>query len=105
MPTYAYGCGCGNSFEQYGSLDASVTECPVCHNPARRRPFSGIPYLKGDTVARSIPDPAYRQEAEKRELNRTWGDASRSVELMRKHTVTDETGQKHVNIAAVNREG
>lgn len=98
MPKYDYGCACGNSFEEYGSRDSDSVECPVCHKPARRRPFSGVPHIKGETVARSIPDPAYRMEAEKRDLNRTWGDASRSVELLRKNIHEDANGMKQVDL-------
>lgn len=99
MPTYLYGCGCGNAFEKFGKLDDSEADCPVCHNPARRRPFSGLPYLKGDTVARSIPDPVYKAEAQKRELNQTWGDASRSAEMIRKATVKDERGERSLDMS------
>lgn len=92
-PLYDFGCACGNSFEEYGSRDADYSECPVCHKPARRKPFSGAPHIKGETVARSIPDPAYRMEAEKRELNATWGDASRSVEMIRQNMVETPAGK------------
>lgn len=98
MPRYDYGCACGNTFEEFGTRDQGSMECPVCHKPARRRPFSGAPYLKGDTVARSIPDPAYRMEAEKRELNATWGDGSRSVEMLRNAMTETETGIKQIDL-------
>jgi putative FmdB family regulatory protein len=101
MPNYLYTCGLCGTFEQVGKLDDSTCICPTCHQSAQRRPFSGIPYLKGDTVARSIPDPAYRAEAEKRNLNRTWGDASKSAELLRKNTHEDATGFKQVDLAAM----
>ena len=99
MPTYLYGCGCGNAFEQFGKLDDSEADCPVCHNRARRRPFSGIPHLKGETVARYVPDPQYRAEAEKKALNRSWGDASRSAEMIRKAIVKDERGERSLDLS------
>lgn len=99
MPRYVYGCGgCGN-FERFGRLDDDYADCPVCHNPARRRPFSGIPNISGETVAKSIPDPLYRQDAEKRELNQSWGDGTRSMEMLRNATFTDAAGIKQVDLS------
>jgi len=44
----------------------------------------------------------YRHEAQKRELNRTWGDASRSVEMMRKNTVTGPNGERSIDLKGMN---
>ena len=105
MPTYVYACvGCG-TFEMQGALDDAYASCPVCHNPARRRPYSGIPHFKGETVARSIPDSMYRAEAEKRDLNRTWGDATRSMEMLRQHAVEDSQGRKQVDLVGLRKDG
>ena len=97
MPRYDYRCPDCGVFERVGKLDEREVEHD-CGNVATRLPFSGVPALKGDTVARSIPDPAYRQEAQKRELNRTWGDASRSVEMLRKAAYTDAQGHKQIDM-------
>ena len=37
-------------------------------------------------------------EAEKRELHSTWGDASRSVEMLRKNVFEDANGNKQINL-------
>lgn len=103
MPKYDFACGAHGIFEAFGSLHDSYSSCPVCHEPARRRPFSGVPNLKGETVSRSqIPDPAYRQEAEKKHLNQTWGDASRSVEMIRKNIHEDANGMKQIDLKGMN---
>ena len=101
MPAYVYGCGACGNFEAIGRREDDYAPCPVCHNPARRRPYSGIPNIAGETVARSIPDPAYRFEAEKREFNQSWGTAERTMELVRQNTHTDIEGRKHVNTKAM----
>ena len=97
MPLYDFRCPEHGVFEQYASREEAVVY-HVCGQTARRMPFSGIPNLQGETVARSIPDPSYRHEAQKRELNRTWGDASRSVEMLRKASFTDEKGEKAIDM-------
>jgi putative FmdB family regulatory protein len=102
MPLYRYRCPSCGVFEQRGGLEERETEC-ACGQEAVRLPFSGIPQIKGETVARSIPDPHYQQEAAKRELNRTWGDATRSMELLRKNRVTDSEGNVSIDLKAVDR--
>ena len=97
MRVYLYRCVEGHQFERSGGLDDDLVHCE-CGQPARRRPFSSVPYIKGETVARSIPDPVYRMEAEKRELHSTWGDASRSVEMLRKNVFEDANGNKQINL-------
>jgi len=103
MRVYAYRCPAHGVFEREGGLDDSTTACD-CGQLARRMPYSGVPNLKGETVSKGIPDPVYRQEAEKRELNRTWGDASRSMELLRAHRYEGADGQMRIDTAAVMRE-
>lgn len=102
MRTYLYRCVEGHQFERQGGLDDDLVHCD-CGQPARRRPYSSVPYLKGDTVARAIPDPAYRQDAEKRELHQTWGDASRSVEMLRAARVEDKEGRVYINTPELGR--
>ena len=102
MPKYDYLCpGCHEAFEANAGVHERFLEC-VCGSQAERRPFSGIPNLKGATVARSIPDPAYRQEAEKRALNASWGDGARSVEMLRKNSFTDAQGNKQIDLKGMN---
>lgn len=103
MRVYAYRCMEHGVFEQSGGLDDDLTRC-VCGQPARRMPYSGVPAIKGETVSKSIPDPVYRNEAEKRDLKQSWGDASRSMELLRAHRVTDSEGRVSIDTAAVTRE-
>ena len=103
MRVYAYRCEEHGVFEQTGGLDDDLTRC-VCGQPARRMPYSGVPNLKGETVSKNVPDAAYRNEAQKRELNQTWGDASRSMELLRAHRVEDSQGRVSIDTAAVTRE-
>lgn len=92
---YDYRCACG-VFEATAGREDRTIECPRGHL-AVRLPFSGVPYLNGATVATSIPDPAYRFEAEKKQFNQTWGDATRSMELMRKNVHTTDSGLKSLD--------
>ena len=102
MPRYDYFCpACREAFEAIAAVgDRFIAH--GCGSQAERRPFSGVPYLKGDTVARSIPDEAYRHEAVKREFNQSWGDASRSVEMLRKNAYTDDQGNRQVDMKGMN---
>lgn len=102
MPTYDYCCDLDGVFEAQAGRDDTSVPCPTCRLSSRRQPFSGLPALKGETVARSIPDPAYRHEAEKRHLNQTWGDASRSVEMLRKNLYDDGSGIKKIDLKGMN---
>jgi putative FmdB family regulatory protein len=105
MRTYDYRCRtCGETFERVAGLLDRFVEGP-CGHQAERRPFSGVPNLKGETVSRSIPDPSYRIEAEKRDLNSTWGDASRSAEMLRKNAYNDGTGMKKIDMAGMKKDG
>lgn len=104
MPRYDFRCPAHGVFEADGRRDERQIEC-ACGLPATRLPFSGVPYLKGDTVPRQIPDPAYRQEAEKRQLNATWGDASRSVEMLRKNSFVDNNGIRQIDMKALRADG
>lgn len=100
MPTYDFRCPRCGVFEASAGYSERSLDCP-CGWAAERLPFSGIPYIGGATVATSIPDPQYRQEAQKRDLNRTWGDASRSVEMLRKNVFEDKSGHKQINLAGM----
>ena len=97
MRTYLYRCVEGHQFERQGGLDDDLVHCE-CGQSARRRPYSGVPFLKGETVAKQIPDPYYKQEAEKRELSQTWGDATRSMEMLRAARTTDAEGNMSVDM-------
>ncbi len=81
--------------------DERQVECG-CGLAATRRPFSGVPYINGQTVSRAIPDVAYREEAEQRDLAATWGTAERSVEMLRKNTVVTKEGHKMIDMKAMN---
>lgn len=100
MPTYDFRCPDCGVFELRAGYSERSVYCD-CGRAAERLPFSGIPYLNGATVASAIPDPTYRQEAEKRDLNRSWGDASRSVEMLRKNVVEQKDGNKVINLAGM----
>ncbi len=87
----------------YAGRDDRQVEC-ACGLAATRRPFSGVPYLKGETMPLQIPDPAYKEEAQKRQFNDTWGTAERSMEMLRAATKTkaaetaaDKTGLRHID--------
>lgn len=101
MPRYDYRCPNCGTFERDAGRDERQVEC-ACGFTADRRPFSGAPYLNGQTVSRAIPDPAYRQEAEKRQFNDTWGTAERSMEMLRKNVVVDNEGRKSIDMKAMN---
>ena len=93
MPLYAYSCGADGIFETYASRDDSYMDCPICHQPARRRPFSGVPHLKGETVARAIPDPHYKQDAMAKEHRQTYGGVDKAMEHIRSGIVETDNGR------------
>ena len=93
MPRYDYGCGVHGIFEAHAGLNDSSVPCPTCHEPARRRPFSGVPNIKGETVARSIPDPHYRQDAMAREHRQSWGGVDKAMEHIRSGIVETDSGR------------
>ena len=97
MRTYLYRCVEGHEFERQGGLDDDLAYCQ-CGQSARRRPYSSIPYLKGDTVSRAIPDPAYRMAAQEKDLKKTWGDADRSMEMLRAARTTDAQGNMSIDM-------
>jgi hypothetical protein len=104
MPAYIYRCGGCGDFEQVAGRDDRFV-LHTCGHQAERRPFSGVPNLKGETVSRSIPDPSYRFEAQKRDLNSTWGDASRSAEMLRKNAYDDGSGMKKIDMKGMAADG
>jgi hypothetical protein len=93
VPLYAYSCGADGIFEAYATRDDSYMPCPTCRQPARRRPFSGVPNLKGETVARSIPDPHYRQDALAKEHRQTYGGVDKAMEHIRSGIRETDTGR------------
>lgn len=105
MPRYLYRCEEHGVFERFAGRDDRYVACD-CSRTAKRLPYSGVPYLKGDTVPiRQIPDPVYRQEAEAKELHSTWGTAERSMEMLRKNVVVDDQGRKSIDMTGMRRDG
>lgn len=56
MRVYSYRCECGYAAEARQKMDCKEIPCLACGKTAQRAPFSGVPYLIGETVARSIPN-------------------------------------------------
>ena len=100
MPIYAYKCPNCGVFEMQAGRDDRQVEC-ACGFTATRRPFSGLPYLKGDTMPRQIPDPVYRQDAEQRQFEKSWGPEERAIEMMRSNLIEDKEGRKSVDTKAM----
>ena len=100
MPRYDYRCPNCGVFEMDGTRDERQVEC-ACGFTATRLPFSGVPYLKGETMPRQIPDPVYRQDAEQRQFEKSWGPEERAIETMRAHLVEDKEGRKSVDTKAM----
>lgn len=103
MPRYDYACPDCGVFEAVGGRDERFMECAGCGGTAERRPFSGYPAIKGETVATAIPDAMYRNEAQKRELNRTWGTGERSMEMLRAARKEDKEGRVYVDTPSLAR--
>ena len=103
MPIYSYRCPDDGVFEQYGGRDDDLVTCP-CGQAARRLPFSSVPYIKGATVARSIPDPAYKTEAMRREHRAKGWDEDRAIRTMRKGLVEDAQGNKSLDMQKMTKE-
>ncbi len=77
--------------------DDRWVEC-ACGLSAERKPFSGTPYLNGETVVSAIPDPVYRHEATRQAHRQSWGGPDRAVEMLRKNSFIDETGEKAIDM-------
>ena len=102
MPIYAYRCQiCHSAFKEVAGRDDRYIAC-ACGGQAERRPFSGVPAIKGETVAQAIPEPQYRDERLKRELAQTWGTAEKSATLIRRHSHIDDTGTQQLDVRALN---
>lgn len=101
MPNYDYTCPKCGTFEAYGRPDDRFLECGVCGGQAERRPFSSVPYLKGETVSKSIPDPEYRWDAEKREHRASGWDLDRAVRHLRKGIREDKEGRRSVDLKGI----
>lgn len=100
MPVYLYGCMACGVFEMLAGRDERYVKC-ACGLDAERRPFSGLPFLKGETMPKQIPDEAYRFDAQKRAFERSWGPEERAVEMMRANLVEDNQGRKSVDTKAM----
>lgn len=100
MPVYAYICPACGVFEKNAGRDERWVNC-ACGLDAERRPFSGLPYLKGETMPKQIPDETYRFDAEKRHFEKTWGPEERAAEMMRAHLLEDKEGRKSVDTKAM----
>ena len=92
MPRYDYRCPEHGIFEAHAGLDARQEPCPVCGFTSERRPFSGIPYLNGETTSKNIPEPVYKQHQEGKELRATGWDLDRAVRHLRGGIKETETG-------------
>lgn len=102
MPRYDYRCDACGVFERLAGRDDGYVPC-VCGRTARRQPFSGAPYLKGETVVSTIPDPAYKFDAEARAHRESWGGIERVYDGLHKNQIVDEkTGQKSIDVKAMN---
>ena len=101
---YDFKCPACGVFEAEGRVDERQVEC-ACGLTATRLPFSGAPYLKGDTVpTRQIPDVAYKEEAQMKELHSTWGTVERTYELLHNNVVVDGEGNKSIDLAGMRRD-
>ena len=98
MRVYAYNCGACGIFEASAGLDDSELPCPTCHKPARRRPYSSLPALRGETVVKSIPDESYKREAMKRDSRASGWDVDRAVRSMRQNLKEDGEGNKVIDL-------
>jgi putative FmdB family regulatory protein len=57
MPTYTYVCrNCGNEQDERGGLEQTTSKCSVCEGETARLPCSGLPYIRGETVAKYFPN-------------------------------------------------
>ncbi len=97
---YDFRCPACGVFEAEGRLDERQIEC-ACGLAATRMPFSGTPFLKGETMPKQIPDAVYRHEAEARAFERSWGPEERAAETLRAHVVEDNQGRKFVDTKAI----
>lgn len=98
MPLYVYLCPKEGLFEAHGRHDERFIEC-ACGEQAERRPFSGLPQIKGKVETHAIPDDSERwHRAEIDHKAKGW-DLDRAVRYLRKGIREDNQGH-HVFDAA-----
>ena len=100
MPIYRYRCPDCGVFEMDGRRDEREAEC-ACGSTATRLPFSGVPYLRGETVSKNIPDPAYRFDAQAKEHRATGWDLDRAVRTLRTGIREDSEGRRYVDLKGI----
>jgi putative FmdB family regulatory protein len=56
MPIYVYYClTCKETFEEmWRSTEDYIWPCPICGTSSKRRPCSGLPAIRGETVGQSF---------------------------------------------------
>lgn len=96
MPRYDFGCVRHGTFEATAGRDCTTQPCPRCGADAARE--LSVPFIAGATVARSIPDPEYRREADLRKSRASGWDTDRAVRAMRGAMHEGRDGQKSVNL-------
>lgn len=100
MPRFDFRCPACGVFEAYAGRDERELEC-ACGIQASRLPFSGLPSIKGETVAKAIPDPQYRFDAEKRAHRAKGWDEDRAIRTMRSALVEDNQGNKNLDLRRI----
>lgn len=94
MPLYDFRCRAHGAFEATVGRGCSVQPCPRCGKDSARE--LSVPYIAGQTVARSIPDADYRHEAALRASRKSGWDVDRAVRAMRKSVREDSAGNRSV---------
>ena len=61
MPTYLYKCSQCGFFEKTRGREESYTPCPACGSPAKREPYSSVPYSKTETGGDFLPGTPMRE--------------------------------------------
>ena len=61
MPRYVYRCPKCGYFEATRGVEESFTPCSICGTPAKREPYSGVPYSKTETGGDFLPGTPMRE--------------------------------------------
>ena len=61
-PLYLYKCPQCGYFEETRGREESFTPCPQCGEPAKREPYSGVPYSNTETGGDFLPGKPMREK-------------------------------------------
>jgi len=104
LPKYDYACPECGVFEQHGGYDATSVKCACGLRAKRQAVYSQAVIFKGGGFTKTVlPPPGDPAEASimQGELKKRGWDADRAISELRENTVTDEEGNRSIDLAGM----